>query len=220
EVTAETTTYVDYDVTLGTDVHDYTSNGLGNVFLIILTLILPLSLPGMIGGTWNQTAIDLGPGFWGDFFMDPYFSEMFYDFSNNQTMLDEMTGDPGMSEITFKKFAGTFENSTDIAVFDWACDFDMVNASTTTDYGGKFRYKIAYDQTTSWVKGWKLFLDYSGTFEGQVIDVDWNQLVQQDGYTLGDFAIGTGLFPGFEWFLLFPALGLLALPAIIKRRRK
>jgi hypothetical protein len=181
--------------------------------------MLPLMMPFIVGGTWDQAAVDSGPGLWGEFFLDPIMAEVMYEFANNQTALDEMTGDEGFSEITFKKFEGVFENSTDIAVFDWACDFDMVNSSTNTDYGGKFRWKIAFDQTTSWVKGWAIFLDYDGTYEGQLLEVEWNQLIQQQGYTLGKFAIKTGLFPGFEWFLIFPALGLLALPVIIKKRK-
>ena len=176
-------------------------------------------MPMMVGGTWDQAAVDMGPSLWGEFFLDPIMTEAMYEFANNQTALDEMINDEDFSEITFKKFQGVFENSTDIAVFDWACDFEMVNSTTNTDYGGKYRWKIAFDQTTSWVKGWRLYLNYDGTFEGQLIEVEWNQLVQQQGYTLGKFAIKTGLFPGFEWFLIFPALGLLALPVIIKRRK-
>ncbi len=161
----------------------------------------------------------MGPSLWGDFFIDSVFTEVCYEYANNQTLIDEITGDEDFSDITFKKIEGVFENSTDIAVFDWALDMEIKNSTTNTDYGGKFRYKIAFDQTTGWVKGWRLYLNYDGTYEGTVLDIEWNQLVQQSGYTLGNFAIKTGLFPGFEWFLIFPALGLLAMAVRYKKRK-
>ncbi|MHA1356203.1 MAG: choice-of-anchor S family protein [Candidatus Heimdallarchaeota archaeon] len=231
EVTAETSSSVDYDLTIDVDTYGYVSNGLGNIFFFAFTILLPLMMPLMVGGTWVQAEVDMGPGFWGDFFLDSDMTEAMYEFANNETALAEITNDPDNTDITFKKFEGVFKNSTDIAVFDWACDFDMKNTSTNTDYSGKYRYKIAFDQTTSWVKGWRLFLDYNGTFEGSILEVEWNQLIQQQGYALGNFTIEinddtittvpitTALSPGFEWFLLFPALGLLALPVIIKRRK-
>ena len=219
EVTAETTTSVDYDFTCDIDTYGYSSNGLGNIFYMVFSLMLPLMMPLMVSGTWVQAEVDAGPMLWGEFFIDSVMTEAFYEFANNQTALDEMTNDPDNSEITFKKFTGAFTNATDIAVFDWACDFDIKNTTTTTDWGGKYRWKLAFDQTTGWVKGWRIFMDYAGTFEGTVLEIAWNQLVQQQGYTLGNFAIATGLFPGFEWFLALPALGLLAIPIIIKRRK-
>ena len=219
EVTAETSSSVDYDLTIDVDTYGYSSNGLGNIFFLAFTLLLPLMMPLMVGGTWVQAEVDMGPGIWGEFFLDSVMTEALYEFANNDTALDEMTNDPDNTEITFKKFEGAFENSTDIAIFDWACDFDMKNTTTNTDYSGKYRYKIAFDQTTGWVKGWRLFLDYAGTYEGTLLEVAWNQLIQQQGYALGNFAIATGLFPGFEWFLVLPALGLLAIPVIIKRRK-
>jgi len=219
EVILEDTYQVAYNLTVDTDTYSYVSSDFGNILFFAFSLLLPLIMPMMVGGTWDQAAVDMGPSLWGEFFLDSIMTEAMYEIANNQTALDVMINDEDFSEITFKKFEGVFENSTDIAVFDWACDFDMVNSTTSTDYGGKYRWKIAFDQTTSWVKGWRLYLDYKGTYEGQLIEVEWDQLVQQQGYTLGKFAIKTGLFPGFEWFLIFPALGLLALPVIIKRRK-
>jgi len=217
EVTAETTSTVNYDLTVDTDTYSYISSGFGNIFFFAFSTFLPLLMPAMVGGTWDQTAVDMGPSLWGDFFIDSIFTEVCYEFANNQTLLDEMEDD--MTDVKFKKLEGEFVNSTDIAIFDWALDMEIVNSTTNTDYGGKFRWKIAFDQTTGWVKGWRIYLNYDGTFEGTVLDIEWNQLVQQSGYTLGDFAIGTGLFPGFEWFLVIPALSLLALPVIKKKRK-
>jgi hypothetical protein len=217
EVTGVSLLDVDYDMTVGVDVYPYTSSAFGNIFFFAFTLFLPMLMPSMVGGTWDQAAVDMGPGLWGDFFLDTSFSDVCYELANNQTALDELTEEE--TDITFKKVAAEFENDTAIAVFDWALDMEWVNSSTNTDFGGKFRYKIAFDQTTSWVKGWRLFMDYDGTVEGTILDIVWNQLVQQSGYTVGNFAIKTGLFPGFEWFLAFPVLGLLAVPVIYKKRK-
>lgn len=216
EVTAETTIDVDYDITLnGTDTYAWSSSGFGNIFFIAISIFLPLMMPGLVGGTWDQAEIEKGPILWGDFFIHPVMTEAFYEFANNQTALDEIKNDPDYSEYKFKKLKGVFENSTDIAVFDWACDFTIKNTTTSTNWGGIFRWKLAFDQTTGWVKGWGIKMEYDGTYEGTVLDVVWNQVVQQEGYALGNFAI----IPGFEWFLVIPVLGLLAIPVIIKRRK-
>jgi len=177
-------------------------------------------MPSMVSGTWNQTEVEMGPPLWGEFFLDPIFTEVCYEFANNQTALDEIIADEDYSDMTFNKIEGTFVNDTAIAVFDWALDFQWVNGTLNTDYGGTFRWKIAFDQTTGWMKGWRLAMDYGGTVDGTLFNIVWDQLVQQSGYTLGAFAIGTGLFPGFEWFIALPALTILGAIAVIVRKRK
>ncbi len=220
EVTSASTTTVGYNLTVDGDEYKFTSSGLGNVFFILGTLFLPMMLPATISSTWDQAEMDMGPILWGDFFMDTSFANLFYKYANNQTYLDEVFEREDYTDgITFNKLAASFENDTDIAIFDYALDMDWINSTTDIDFGGKFSWKLAFDQTTGWVKGWRIFMDYGGTVDGTLIDILWNQLVQQSGYTLGDFAIGTGLFPGFEWFLILPTLGLLAIPVIIKKRK-
>ncbi|MHA1212278.1 MAG: choice-of-anchor S family protein [Candidatus Heimdallarchaeota archaeon] len=221
EVTSTSPTTIYYNLTVDGDEYTSSSNPLGNLFFLLGSMFLPVMMSEMIGSTWDQAEIDMGPGLWGDFFMDTSFTSLCYMLANNQTLLDELfnTNLPINDGLTFNKIDAAFDNNTDIAIFDYALDIEWVNSTTNTDYSGIYRWKIAFDQTTGWVKGWRLFMDYSGIIEGTLFDIKWNQLVHQSGYILGDFAIGTNQFPGFEWFLIIPALGLLAIPVINKRRK-
>ena len=70
EVTAASSSSVDYDVTVGSITDSKTSNVLGDVLGIAFTLIFPVFFTLTISGTWNQTAIDSGPGLFGYYFID------------------------------------------------------------------------------------------------------------------------------------------------------
>ncbi|MBN1330397.1 MAG: hypothetical protein JXA54_13065 [Candidatus Heimdallarchaeota archaeon] len=217
EVTAESSSTVDYDITVGSIVDSQSSSGFGDIFFVAFTLILPM-LYTLGFGVWNQTAVDAGPGLWGTFFIDTIMSEAFAEFSN-QTAIDESFTNTG--DIQYKKVGGHFDNSTSIAVFDWAYDIQITNSTTNTDFGGTYRWKFAYEKNTGVVKGWKIALDYSGTLEGTVLDIVMSQTVTQVGYNIGNFYFGVGGFiPGFEWFIAVPALALLGGVAIIVKKRK
>ncbi|MHA1220977.1 MAG: choice-of-anchor S family protein [Candidatus Heimdallarchaeota archaeon] len=217
EVTAETSTSVDYDATVGSVTDSSSSTGFGDALGVAFTLILPLLLPLMFAG-WNQTAVDSGPGLFGIFFMDTAMCEFFEDLTN-ETALNEDFTDSG--ELDFKQVAANFDNSTTIAIFDWAFDLQITNASTNTDFGGTYRWKLAFDKNTGVVKGTKYSVDYTGTVDGTLLNVVMDQTMEQVGYDMGAYFFGAGGFiPGFGWFIVIPALSLVAGIAVIIRKRK
>jgi len=217
EVMAETSSSVDYEATVGSVTDSATSTGFGDAFGVVFAMVLPMFIT-MVYSSWNQTAVDAGPGLYSFYFMDTLMSEMFYEITN-QTLLDEEFTDSG--EFAYTQVAANFENSTSIAVFDWAYDIQITNSSTNTDFGGTYRWKLAFDKNIGVVKGWKIAIDYTGTIEGELVEIIMDQLVEQVGYDIGSFFFGAGGFiPGFGWFIVIPALSLVAGIAVIFRKRK
>jgi hypothetical protein len=216
EVTSESASSVGYDYTIGSDTYAGSASPLdmlGFVFLMFYPLLFA-------GGTftWNQTLIEMGPGLMLWAFVEPESAgEFFYELSNETFVTSAFTD----TEWTFSQIGGNFDNATAIAVFDWVLNAQYVVTADNTDFGGNFRVKIAYDKTTSVVKGFKLDMDYSGTVLGSVTDISMLIHYEQVGYDLGAFFFGAGGFiPGFEWFIAIPALALLGGIAIIIRKRK
>jgi len=217
EVTASSSSSVNYDVTVGTITDSTSSSGFGDIFFVVFTLVYPM-LFTLGFSVWNQTAADSGPGLWGVYFIDTIVSDAFASLSN-QTALDESFVNSG--EIQFNKVGGHFDNTTSIAVFDWAYDTQITNTTSNTDFGGTYRWKLAFDKNTGVVKGWKMAVDYSGTVSGEVTEITMSQTVEQVGYDIGNFYFGAGGFiPGFEWFIAVPALALLGGVAVIIKKRK
>ncbi|MBN1330398.1 MAG: hypothetical protein JXA54_13070 [Candidatus Heimdallarchaeota archaeon] len=207
-LTVDTNLGVDWQMTLGTDV-DTGSNSpfdaIGLVFILFLPLLLTM---GTI--SWNQTALDLGPEIMSFFFLDTGFSEVFYQLTN-QTFVSSLSE----SGYDFTNVYGTFQNSTNIAVFVW--HLDMTISTSADTLSGTYVWQIAYDQTTGQLKGYYIDLDYSGTLASQSITYKLEQKVEEVGYNLP--GVG-GFIPGFEWFIAVPALALLGGVAVIIKKRK
>jgi len=207
-LTVDTNLGVDWEMTLGAAT-DTGNNNPFDALGIALSLFLPIILSmGTI--SWNQTAVDLGPGINELFFLDTEIGELFFQLTN-ETFVESLS-DPN---YVFNNVFGTFENSTNVAVFVW--HFDMTMTSGTTNLGGTFVWQIAYDQTTGQLKGYYMDMDYSGSFAGIPITYQFEQKVEEVGYNLP--GVG-GFIPGFEWFIAVPALALLGGVAVIIKKRK
>lgn len=216
-VDAATASSVDYTVNVGTKSDTGTATSFDLIGIAIL-LFYPLMFAGGFSGTWNQTEYDLGPCLMALYFVEPdSVNEFLYAFAN-ETYISTIFTD---EEWTYTKIEGTFENDTDIAVFTWTLNAQYAVPASNTDFSGKYTYTLAYDQTTGEMKGYRLDLDYSGTAEGSILDVDFRQEVEILGYNLP----GGGLFPngfiGYEWFIAIPALAIVGLlGAVIKKRKQ
>jgi hypothetical protein len=210
EVTAADSVHVDWDLVIGTDTIAGTNFALDGLYFVF-ALFMPLfySLPS----TWNQTAMDLGPELVPIFFVDiSGMSDFFYELSND-TYVSTAFSDP---EWLITNIGGTFDNSTNIAVFEWHFDMTWTDAVSGHNYGGTFTFIFAFDKTTGQMKGFYQDLNYSGQVDFTVQNVKFTQRFEEVGYNLP----GVGFIPGFEWFIVIPALALLAgIPIIIKRRK-
>ncbi|MEE9573247.1 MAG: choice-of-anchor S family protein, partial [Candidatus Neomarinimicrobiota bacterium] len=148
QVTAASTTQVDWLWTVQAEtVSGYNSGG--DLFGLALYMFYPLlaSLPS----TWNQTALDLGPPILLPvFFVDPVeFSEFFYQMSNDTFVSTAFTD----SEFIMNNIGGTFDNSSDIAVFEWHLDMTITIATDATNYSGTYTLIFAFDKITGATKG-------------------------------------------------------------------
>ncbi len=216
-VNAETNVSVDYTVNVGSksDTGSYSSF----VFLgLALMLFYPLIITGGFSGTWNQTEADLGPALAEIFFIDPTEANIFFYELSNTTFVSSAFTDP---EWAFDNIGGSFDNTTNIAVFEWALNAQYEVVASNTDFSGTYSFVFAYDQTTGEVMGYRLDLDYSGTTDGSLLDIYLLQEVEMQGYNLP----AAGLFPsgfiGIELYIAIPALTIIGLlGAVIKKRKQ
>ncbi len=211
EVTDASSTEVKYNVTVGSVIRSTQSNGLedaGNLFADLQGSLDYISS----FDKWIQDEVDGGPRLFCDYFIDPNFCNVFSLYTN-ETLARTIF--PDTAEITFTKIAGHFDNSSTIAVFDWAFDFEMKNTTANTDFVGKYLWKYSFDKTTGVVQGWKVAIECSGTILGITQSFIMEQCVEIEGYNIGEFyseAIG------FEWLIAIPALAVVVGVIAVKRR--
>jgi hypothetical protein len=211
EVTAVDPTSVDWEMTIGTDTDTGSSSAFDALGIFFMLFMPMLMIEGTIT-SWNQTEMDLGLGIMTFFFADSEFAGLFAELAEENPVTDYYTD----SVYDFQEVGGSFENDTDIAVFEWHFDLTYVNGSD--NFAGDFVWQYAYDQTDGHMKGHYMDMDYSGTLDGVDIAFKFEQRVEEVGYNLPN--VGAGILPGFEWFLAVPIIALLGGITIIKRKRK
>ncbi|MHA1198507.1 MAG: choice-of-anchor S family protein [Candidatus Heimdallarchaeaceae archaeon] len=213
EVTAVDPTSVDWDMTIGTDSDSGASSPFDALGVIFLTFF-PLLIIDAGSMSWNQAEMDLGLEIMSFFFAEPdTFAEIFTALVEENIATYYVT-DP---EFNFDNVGGTFDNDTDIAVFEWHFDLTYyVNGSE--NFAGDFVWQYAYDQTDGHMKGNYMNMDYSGTIGGIDIIYKLEQRVEEEGYNLPN--VNAGILPGFEWFIAIPIVALLGGITIINRKRK
>ena len=211
EVTAASASDVDWNWTVGTETVSGQNDAL-DLLGFAIYMFYPLFLS--ISGYWNQTEADMGPPILLPvFFVDPIvFSDFFYELSN-ETFVSSVFSS---SEFIMTNVGGTFDNSSDVAVFEWHLDMTITIATENIDYSGTYTLIFAFDKTTGATKGFYIDLDYSGTIDSISTSHSIEQRVELEGYNLP----GVGFIPGFEWFIALPALAILSSIAVIVRKRK
>ncbi|MHA1156108.1 MAG: choice-of-anchor S family protein [Candidatus Heimdallarchaeota archaeon] len=215
-VDAVTASQVDYTVNVGAK----SDTGVANSFAllgIVFLMFYPILFAGGTMGTWNQTEADLGPSLMEIFFLEPEDSnEFFYEMANTTFVSSVFTD----TEWTYDSIGGTFENDTDIAIFTWTLNAQYEIVASNTDFSGTYSFVIAYDQTTGEVMGYRIDLDYSGTAEGAVLDIQLLQEVEMLGYNLPAGGLFPSGFIGIELYIAIPALALIGLLGVVVRKRK
>ncbi|MHA1156360.1 MAG: choice-of-anchor S family protein [Candidatus Heimdallarchaeota archaeon] len=163
---------------------------------------------------WIQDEVDGGPRLFCDYFINPTYSNVFLRYTNETYA---RTVFPDTTEITYTKVAGNFDNSSTIAVFDWALDFEMKNTTANTDFVGKYQWKYSFDKVTGVVQGWRVAIECSGTILGITQSFIMDQCVEIEGYNIGEFYSEA---TGFEWLIAIPALAAVVGVIAVRRRRK
>ena len=225
EVTAVSTSSVDWDMTIGEETDSGSSSSFDTLGITLLALF-PLLLINAGTITWNQAEMDLGLEIISFFFAElESFGELFYTLIVEDIATYYYT-DPN---YTFDNIGGTFDDDTNIAVFEWHLDLTYTNDSEI--FAGNFVWQYAYDQTDGYMKGNYINMDYSGTINGISISYKFEQRVEEEGYNLPDVvtiettistttSTNASTIPGFEWFIAIPIVTLLGGITIVKRKHK
>jgi len=211
---------VSWNLTLGTNIYSWRNNpgDLGDLNVLLFNV---RSQAFNIATFWSQENSDMGPTARFLFFIDTADLPMF-DFFRSLT-------DPlGITDFIntnddFTQIEGYFDESGSVAVFDWvtkgSCDY-------TTPFDvhieGSERFKIAFDKTTGVLQGYRIELNSEGTIEGQDYEMQMNQEITLDDYTIPAFYFDdpNGLLPGFDWFISILAISTLIFTSVIIRKRK
>jgi len=210
---------VSWNLTLGTNIYSWRNNpsDLGDFNVLLFNV---RSQAFNIATFWSQENSDMGPTAQFLFFIDTADLPMFDFF---RSLVDPS----GVTDFTntnnsFTQIEGHFDESGSVAVFDWvtegSCDY-------TTPFDvhieGSERFKVAYDKTTGVLQGYRIELNSLGTVEGQDFEMQMNQEITLDGYTLPAFYFDDpDVLPGFDWFISILAISTLIFTSVIIRKRK
>ncbi|MBD3191175.1 MAG: hypothetical protein GF308_11045 [Candidatus Heimdallarchaeota archaeon] len=222
EVTAVNPT-VNVDWTMSKGTKEETGSSTGFDYLgIILYCFYPLLLASGISSGWNATEVEMGPEIITMFFFDTAedVSFEFFRMLSNTTGMSSALTESEYSNL--ERMEGHFDESGSVAVFDWVIEGQIVDSSVNTDLEGSELFQIAYDKSTGVLQGYHIKIDFKGSVEGSVTEMELEQKVEITGYNLPAFYYGAGggLIPGFEWFIGIFSLSCLAVPIIIIRKRK
>jgi len=196
---------------------------LGGLFTIIFPLII--SYGYLDESQWNQTEAEELAGLGISPFVEPETAtwDLFKEFAAEVQTGTSLVSDPAMQNLTlqaeytdsvteflFEAFMGghftdTYSNGTHIFEQDYTIDH---------------HYQFAYNKANGVLKGHRLVGTLSGTTNGTVLEMEYDNHVELLGYNLPKLQFGGGFIPGFEWFIALPAIAFLGLIAVIIRKRK
>ncbi|MHA1532398.1 MAG: choice-of-anchor S family protein [Candidatus Heimdallarchaeota archaeon] len=212
---------VSWNLTVGTTDYEWQND---DSDLLQIQLLLIHILPHVVsfaGSTWSQEAVDLGPTVQFLFFFDISDDTIdFFNFFANSTFWS--AGAATDPRLSFAQAVGNFDESELVAVFDWIVDGTITYATPYNfELEGVERFKIAFNQLTGVMQGYRLELDYKGVIEGQNFEMKLNQEVTINGYTLPAFYYDkpAGL-PGFEWYLSIAAFSTIIISSVIIRKKR
>ncbi|MEA2070572.1 MAG: choice-of-anchor S family protein [Asgard group archaeon] len=201
--------YVEFTVSVGSESAPYSINqmvALGFTFL----LSRPFSLVYDIA-YYIETEADNGLALQHMYYMPPeIFGDYFSSLSDENVIASEYPDD---EDITYNDVGGSLTISSNIVNFDWVMDAHYFDESEGTDYSGTYSLSIQYDQTTGLLYGYRIDLDYAGTYEHQSVDLESHQ-----GLELQENTKASSI-PIYWCVLPLQTLSFIYLVQIIKRRK-
>lgn len=180
--------YLEYTMTVDTE----SKTGLASP-LVLAGIVFLLSYPQLFlsGIEYHiQTEADLGIKIRELFFLEPVNAEDSFNlFCDEESLSSEFQND---EYITYNNIYGTFDSSSDIAVFTWYYDISYVDEGD--DYGSIFTFTLEYDQNTGVLKRYRFDLELDGTYDYKPIDLVRHQEIVAEDYTQeGSLFTATGL---------------------------
>jgi len=196
---------------------------LGGLLMTVFPLLFALGF--VDENLWNQTEAEAPPGMILEPFVEPEAATwtLFADFAAEVQTGTSLLSDPAMSglsiqaeytdsvsEFFFESYlTGTYNDSITNGTHIFLLNYDVDH-----------NFQFAFNKANGVMKGMHIEGSLEGTSNSTVVEISYNMHTELAGYDLPNFQFGGGFIPGFEWFLVIPALGLLvALPIIIRRRK-
>ena len=209
-----------WNLTLGTNIYS-SHNSFGDLGHILGMLFYTRSFAFSFASGWIQELVDSGPQAHLLFFFntaDTVIFDFFRDLADPLEVTDFINPNDD-----YKQIEGHFDESGSVAVFDWVTkgSHDYTTPSNIQVEGSE-RFKIAFDKTTGVMQGYRLEFTSEGTVEGQDFEMQMNQELTLEGYTLPAFYFDApnGLLPGFTWFISTLAISTLIFTSVIIRKRR
>ncbi len=216
-----------YEIQAGSYVENGSSSTFGFQFGGLLMTVFPLlfSLVYVDPIEWNQTEAEEAPGMLLEPFVEPeaatwtLFAEFAAEVQTGSSLISAsgMSGlsiqaeyTDSVSEFFFESYlGGTFNDTLTNGTHTYLINYDVDH-----------HFQFAFNKANGVLKGMHVEGSMEGTSNSTVIEFSYNMHTELAGYNLPNYQFAGGFIPGFEWFLVIPALGLLvALPIIIRRRK-
>lgn len=196
---------------------------LGGLLMTVFPLIFALGF--VDENDWNQTEAEEAPGMILEPFVEPEAATwtLFSEFAAEIQTGTSLLSDPGMSGLSIQaeytdSVSEFFFESYLTGTFN-----DSITNGTHTfilNYNVDHNFQFAFNKANGVMKGMHIEGTLEGTSNSTAVEISYNMHTELAGYNLPNFQFGGGFIPGFEWFLVIPALGLLvAIPVIIRRRK-
>ncbi|HUT80334.1 MAG TPA: choice-of-anchor S family protein [Candidatus Bathyarchaeia archaeon] len=190
-------------------------------FLFMLFYPLPLyDLFGLMTFSQANSFIAYGLGLILLPFWDPSYFGNLYDFVSESAISGYSLEDP-YKDTTFQ---GSYSITGGVMTFEWfmggLMDFSDDDVQPAK-YNFNHQMKMVYDLATGVLQGFRMESFIDGKNNGKDIILELGYLCEIEGYNMPDFNFTPLVFaPGFEWFITLSALGVLAIPIVIRKFRK
>lgn len=216
-----------YEIQAGSYVENGSSSTFGFQLGGLLMTVFPMIFAFVFveESDWNQTEAEEAPGILLEPFVEPEAATwtLFSDFAAEVQTGTSLLSDPAMtglsiqaeytdsvSEFFFESYlTGTYNDTLDNGTHTYLINYDVDH-----------HFQFAFNKANGVMKGMHVEGTMEGTSNSTVIEFSYDMHTELAGYNLPNYQFAGGFIPGFEWFLVIPALGLLvALPIIIRRRK-
>ncbi len=182
----------------------------------------------LIDSIWNQSYMEMGP-----YLLCPYF------FFNIKSFSEIFSAGSNFDGIDYQALGynnwtanggDVYEEKRSTYLFGFVYDFsyrkiipdpDNPLDSISYNYSGIIKTKIEYDSTHGILKGYNFFLESAGFHNNQSVSFNIEQIVEADGFRIGDFDDISNNSPGFDLIISVLVISILSIITIsVKKRRQ
>jgi hypothetical protein len=225
EVTAVNPLDVAYDVKAGSYFESDASNNLDLGFTTLLSILTPIVALALVEQDWNQTEVEEV----GSPLLIPFVENETTTWQTYIDMANDLQTSAPVPTTAFGQVGlnATYSDTVSTFVFELYFGGTMAfNDTLITDYvevnaALVHHFQFAFDKPTGVMLGMRMEGSVIGTSNGTAVSFQYNMHTEKVGYNLPKYEFGGGGFiPGFEWFIVLPAIGFIGTIVAIVRRRK